>query len=210
VSFGLLPLFFIFTGGSPMLATTPTTVLEAVNQIIATIGEPPVNSIEDNGVIDAVMALQALSAVNREVQLSGWHWNTETNYPLAPSYPEGELRLPKNTLQVSPSATWKHLDLVSRGQRLYDRARHTFEIGHPITVDLVLLLPFEELPEAARTYITIRAARRFNEGQIGSELLSNFTLRDEQMAKFALEEAEGETADLNILNHEFVMGVSGR
>ncbi|WP_313196205.1 hypothetical protein [Shinella zoogloeoides] len=193
-----------------MLADTPTTVLEAVNQIIATIGEPPVNSVEDNGVIDAVMALQALSAVNRAVQLRGWHWNTEENYPIAASYPEGELRLPKNTLRVDTSGADAGLDLVVRGQRLYDRKNHTFEIGKSVSVNIVLLLPFEELPEAARTYITIKAARRFTEGQIGSELLSNFTLRDEQMALFALEDAEGETADYNILNNSFIVEVAGR
>lgn len=193
-----------------MLAETPTTVLEAVNQIIATIGEPPVNSVEDNGVIDAVMALQALSAVNRAVQLKGWHWNTEENYPIAATYPEGELRLPKNTLKVDTTGADADLDLVQRGQRLYDRRNHTFLIGKSVKVEIVFLLPFEELPEAARTYITIKAARRFNEGQIGSELLSQFSLRDEQMALFALEDAEGETADHNILNNEFVMEVSLR
>jgi hypothetical protein len=193
-----------------MLAETPTTVLEAVNQIIATIGEPPVNSVEDNGVIDAVMALQALSAVNRAVQLKGWHWNTEENYPIAATYPEGELRLPRNTLKVDTSGADGDLDLVHRGQRLYDRKNHTFQIGRSVKVDIVFLLPFEELPEAARTYITVKAARRFNEGQIGSELLSNFTLRDEQMALFALEEAEGETADYNILDNAFIGEVTSR
>lgn len=193
-----------------MLAETPTTVLEAVNQIIATIGEPPVNSVEDNGVIDAVMALQALSAVNRAVQLRGWHWNTEENYPIAASFPEGELRLPRNTLKVDTSGADEGLDLVVRGQRLYDRKAHTYQIGRSVNVEIVFLLPFEELPEAARTYITIKAARRFNEGQIGSELLSNFSLRDEQMALFALEDAEGETADHNILSNSFIAGVTDR
>lgn len=193
-----------------MLATTPTSVLEAVNQIIATIGEPPVNSVEDNGVIDAVMALQALSAVNREVQLKGWHWNSEENYPLVPTYPEGEIMLPRNTLRVNPSGEFVDMDLVARGQRLYDRKKHTYEIGQSITVDIVLLLPFDELPEAARTYITIKAGRRFQEGQIGSELLSRFSERDELWAKVALEDAEGDTADLNILNNEFVVGVMHR
>ncbi len=193
-----------------MLASTPTTVLEAVNQIIATIGEPPVNSVEDNGVIDAVMALQALSSVNRAVQLQGWHWNTEDNYPLAQTYPEGEIRLPKNTLQVSLSEGYRHLNLVTRGDRLYDRGNHTFAIGQSVKADIVFLLPFEELPEAARTYITIKAGRRFNEGQIGSELLSNFTLRDEQMALIALEDAEADTSNLNILANDFIREVVSR
>jgi hypothetical protein len=193
-----------------MLATTPTTVLEAVNAIIATIGEPPVSSVEDNGVLDAVMALQALSAVNRQVQLKGWHWNTETNYPIAATYPDGELRVPRNTLRISPSRDFAHLDLVLRGDRLYDRKSHTFSVGQSIKADVVFLLPFDELPEAARTYITIKSGRRFNEGQIGSDLLSTFSQRDEMEARFALEDAEGETSNLNILGHEFIQEVTSR
>lgn len=190
-----------------MLATTPTTVLEAVNQIIATIGEPPVNTIEDSGVMDAVMALQALSSVNRSVQAKGWHWNTEDNFPLTAAYPSGEVYVPSNTLRADASGEWADRDFVLRGSRLYDRENHTYEIGETVTVNVVLLLDFEELPEAARNYITIKAARRFNEGQIGSQLLSSFTEKDELDALITLQEEEADTADLNILDNDFVRGV---
>ncbi|MCQ1855965.1 hypothetical protein, partial [Neorhizobium galegae] len=150
-----------------MLADTPTTVLEAVNQIIATIGEPPVNSVEDSGVIDAVMALQALSAVNRAVQLKGWHWNTEEDYPIAPSYPEGEIKLPRNALKVDTTGADKSLDLVVRGQRPYELRTHPFEMGLTVTVTMVLLIPFVNLPEATRTHTPLHDDRRTPEGQSG-------------------------------------------
>jgi len=182
-----------------MLATTPTTVLEAVNLMLSTIGEAPVSTVENSGVLDAVTARQQLSVINREVQTRGWHWNTEENVTITPSHPDGFIILPSNTLRVDASDV--DIDAVQRGNRLYDRKNRTYQFSRPVTVDLILLLPFEELPEAARFYITIRAARKFQEGVLGSPELSQFTLRDEIMAKATLEDAEANTADFNILNN---------
>lgn len=190
------------------LATAPTTTLEAVNQMLFVIGEPPVNSVEDNGVIYAVTALQTLSAVNREVQQRGWHWNEERNYTLPLTYPERNCVLPKNCLKVD--AVDRAQDVIQRGPRLYDKSRHSYVFERPVVVDMTVLLGFEELPEAARNYILIRAARRFQQGAVGSEQLSNFTLRDELEAKVALEDAEAETADLNIFDNTAVWEVLRR
>lgn len=190
------------------LATAPTTTLEAVNQMLFVIGEPPVNSIEDNGVIYAVTALQTLSAVNREVQQKGWHWNEERNYPLPLTYPDRFCVLPKNCLKVDAVA--RSQDVVQRGKRLYDKTTHGYVFQAPVVVDMTVLLDFEELPEAARNYILIRAARRFQQGAVGSEQLSNFTLRDELEAKVSLEEAEAETSDLNIFDNISVIEVMRR
>ena len=43
----------------------------------------------------------------------------------------------------------------------------------PSSVDLVLVQQFEHLPEYARRYITVKAARRFTAGRIGD---SNYTI----------------------------------
>lgn len=191
------------------LATTPTTVLEAVNQCLFAIGEPPVNSIEDNGVIYAVTALQTLSSVNRAVQMKGWHWNEERAYPITPSFPEGYAYLPKNTLRVD-GVRGQSGDLIVRGNRLYDRSTRSYEFKSTIHVDIVLLLDFEELPEAARYYITVRAARRFQEGAVGSEQLSTFSAREELLAKVALEDHEAEVADFNVFDNVSVREVLDR
>lgn len=193
-----------------MLATTPTTVLEAVNLMLSTIGEAPVNTVENSGVLDAVTARQQLSIINREVQTRSWHWNSEENVTITPSHPEGFIILPSNTLRVDTTGRSAGIDVVQRGNRLYDRRNHTYVFGSPVTVDMTVLLPFEELPEAARVYISIRAARKFQESVLGSSDISQFTLRDEIMAKATLEEAEADTADYNILNNISVLEVMRR
>lgn len=178
---------------------TPTTELEAINQMLSVIGESPVNTVEDTGVIDAVVARQILAQCSRDTQVVGWHWNTEIDFPLTPTFPEGELLLPPNTLKVDTTGRDADLDLVQRGNRLYDRKNHTFQVKRDVKIEIVLFLPFEELPEAARSYIAIRAARTFQERMVGSETLWQFNSRDELKAWANLQNAEAETLDLNVL-----------
>jgi hypothetical protein len=179
----------------------PTTTLEAVNMCLFAIGEAPVNKVEDTGLVDAATALRTLLNVSREVQKDGWHWNTEINLPIQPDV-DGNLVLPSGTLKVDTVGADQCRDLVARGQRLYDRVNHTYTFDRPVTVELVVLLDFEEIPEAARNYIALKAARRFQQNAIGSVELSGFQQQDEARALVALMNAEAETADYRLLNDQ--------
>lgn len=190
---------------------TPTTELEAINLMLSVIGESPVNTVEDTGIVDAVIARQILIQCSRDVQVVGWHWNTEINYPIAATFPEGELPLPPNTLKVDTTGQDQSLDLIQRGNRLYDRQNHTFQVGKTVRVEIVLFLAFDELPEAARSYIAMRAARQFQERMVGSETIWQFNSRDEVRAWANLQAAEAETLDLNMFTDNFsVLRVTDR
>lgn len=182
---------------------SPTTELDAINTMLSAIGEAPVNTVEDNGVVDAVMARQILNGISREVQAWGWHWNTEKEYLLVPTFPEGELVLPHTVLRVDTVSTDQDVDVVVRGNRLYDRRNHTYKFDRPLRVDMVILLQFHELPEPARRYITIRSARTFQERVVGSTELSQFALKDELRALAVLREMDADTADYNILTDNY-------
>jgi hypothetical protein len=188
----------------------PLTELEAANTMLSVIGEAPVSTLEDSGLVDVVTALRILRQVSLEVQGMVWHWNTEKNYRLTPSYPEGHLLVPANTLRVDPVDSVQGLDLVQRGARMWDRRNHTDKFDQPVTVDLVLALSFDMLPAAARNYITIRAARIFQDRVLGSETLSAFAERDEIQALNILQEYETDTADYNMLGEWSVARVLAR
>lgn len=181
---------------------TPTTELDAINAMLSTIGEAPVNTVEDNGIVDAVIARQILRATSREVQARGWHFNTEKNFPLTPD-DQGHLMLPSTVLRCDTVGLDADVDVVVRGNRLYDRRKHTFKFSKGLKVDLVVLLSFDELPEAARNYITVRSSRIFQERLVGSESLSRFNTQDELRAKVVLEDYEAETADYNMLTDSY-------
>lgn len=185
-----------------MATLTPTTELEAVNQMLAAIGESPVNRVTDSGNLDAATALATLTNVSREVQAKGWHWNTDLSFTIVPDE-DGYLRLGASVLSVDTVGANEGDDLVQRGTRLYDRVNHTYEFENSVVVDQVVFLPFDELPEVARSYINIRASRRFQENHVGSETLSRFNSIDEARALSSLQSAEAENADYRVVNGSF-------
>jgi hypothetical protein len=179
---------------------TPTSELEAINTILSVIGESPISSLSDiSSVADAVTAQSILSEVSRQVQTKGWHFNTEKDFELSPDTFAKEIVIPSNALRVDSMGDDREMDVVQRGNRLYDRVKHTFQFDKSIKCDLVVLLPFDQLPQAARHYVTIKAARIFQSRTVGSEALYQFTSVDERDALLDLKRNEGITGDYNIL-----------
>lgn len=163
------------------------------------IGSSPVSTLADSGDVDVVSAVSTLRDVSRQVQQKGWHFNTEIEFPLVPASPSKEITLPSNCLRVDTTGYDALLDVVQRGSRLYNRKERSYQFDKTIKVDMLVFLPFDELPESARNYIAIKATRMFQDAQLGSEALHVYQLEDELDALADLEEAESSTADLNIL-----------
>ena len=182
------------------MTTTVTTKLEAINVMLTAIGESPVNTITSSTTTDVSIAIQILDNVSREVQSVGWHFNTDTNYLLAKNSSD-QIVLPTNCLRVDNSNKDADLDLVERGRKLWDRENHTYTITKDIRVNITWFLEFTELPETARRYITIRAARIFQDRMLASETLHAFHQVDELSALSALKEHEGDTRDHSILDN---------
>lgn len=176
-----------------------TTELEAVNIMLSNIGESPVNSFLDSDVVDAGTARNILASINREVQSHGWWFNTDINRRFLPNT-AGEIVMPPNVLKVDTSGPdLKDKNLVLRGNRLYDRINHTYKISDSVILTLVLGLSFTDLPETARRYITIRAARIFQERMLGAPSISNFNMKDEAEANNALIAEDTDAGDFNYL-----------
>ena len=182
------------------MTTTVTTKLEAINTMLTAIGESPVNTITSSTTTDVSIAIQILDNVSREVQSVGWHFNTDTNYLLAKNSSD-QIVLPSNCLRVDNSNKDADLDLVERGRKLWDRENHTYTITKDIRVNITWFLEFTELPETARRYITIRAARIFQDRMLASETLHTFHQVDELTALSALKEHEGDTRDHSIFDN---------
>lgn len=191
---------------------TATSELDAVNIMLGTIGEAPINSLEAaTGVVDAVSARSVLAEVTLQVQEEGWHFNTDYEFVLTPTADTGEIFVATNVIEIDCTPYDPDVDVAIRGNRLYDRNRKTYSFTKPLKADLTVLLPFNELPQAARHYITIRAARVFQQRMVGSETLGNFTEKDEARAQRAMQRYEARTADYNMLTSNFsVMRVIDR
>ena len=187
----------------------PTSKLEAVNVMLSSIGEAPVNSLS-SGLLDAELAETILNNTNREIQARGWHFNTEYNYPLVPDSVTNQITIPTNALDVDGMTSDDQLDVVQRSGKLYNRMDHSFTFTKTIKVTLKLLLDFEDIPEAARRYITLRAARVFQDRTIGASDLHGIQQRDELEALVDLQEQENNSADYNIFQNYSVSRVIDR
>lgn len=194
------------------MALTLTTELDAINIMLGTIGESPINSLDAaTGVVDAVTARSILAEVAVQVQEEGWHFNTEYEFVLTPDNGTKEIYVAPNTIEVDVSPYTTDVDVAIRGNRLYDRKNKTFQFTEDIKADLTILLEFNELPQAARHYITIRASRVFQQRVVGSQLLGAFTDQDEARALRAMRRYEAKSGDYNILTGNYsVMRVIDR
>lgn len=183
------------------------TELEAVNTILECIGEQPTSTLEVSGISEVSLARQLLHNVSRAVQSEGFTFNSEEDYPLAPDV-EGFIYIPDNVIKID--AHDRNLDIVQRGNRLYDKTNHTFKFNKTIKCDVVFFLPFEEIPQAAREYITIKAARQFQTRYLGSENLYSLSIQDELEARHRLIDAEVDVGDYSIFDNYSVTRVLRR
>lgn len=174
-----------------------TTKLQAVNEVLAGIGEAPVSSLS-SGFITASMAAQKIDAVSKELQERGWHFNTEEALPMTPDF-EGNIRLPDNVLRVDPVDTASQV--IQRGLRLYDKAQHSFRFSAPAVVTLVVELSWDELPEAARQFIKLRAKRLYQNDLMGDSTLHQIQTPEEKDAWARLCQMDSESEDYNLFDN---------
>jgi len=188
------------------MALTLSTKLEAVNTIIGVIGESPVNSLGTGSSRPqiVVVAEQLLDQALKDIQAEGWHFNTEKTYTLLTNT-DNKAVLPSNTARVDASVGYHtDLDLVQRGTTLYDRKNHTDTFTEDtLTVDIVFLLEFDDMPEQFRTWATIRAARQMSARYIGSREMEAYTHLDEMKARSDARRADKKTRNPNILSDNY-------
>ena len=196
------------------MSLSPTTELEAVNTMLTSIGEQPIQNLSDlAGLSDASIAQQILGNVSRAVQSRGWVFNTDLDIIMKPNQ-DGEIKLDDTVLRVDTTTRVRDADndIIERGRKLYDRKTNTsqFIATTEVKVNLIRHLNFVDLPEPARRYISIRSARIFHDRVVGSGDLHKFYQEDELQAWTTLIEYEGDVADYNIFDNYDVYRVVDR
>ena len=178
--------------------TVPVNELEAVNMLLAAVGEAAVSSLETATTVDVTQAKNLLSNIYREVQQKGWHFNTEWDVVLSL---DSDSRIPLGTTVLSIYSPSKMTTIRGRegSPFLYDLDNNTFtwnaSINDAVTITL---LDFEDIPQTARQYITTKAARIFQQeiiGQVSAEAVN----RQEEVEAYAdLLDDEGERSGYNV------------
>ena len=139
--------------------TNSASELPAVNQILQTVGQAPVTTLDQTNP-DVAIAYDTLLQVSREIQSEGWTFNKEFNYPFTPDANK-EILIPTNILQIDlarDESVSRNYDVVRRSGKLYDRRKHSSQWDTVMKCDVVWLFDWVDLPRPIQDYIVARAA----------------------------------------------------
>lgn len=181
------------------------TELEAVNRMLSSVGEAPVNSL-DSGLGDAAVALQYLRQESRTIQKRGYQVNTLENYTLSKNV-SNQFVVPDNTLSVDTvGQSARHNVVLKRSADdtkwlLFDKDTNseTWPNVSTLTVDLVQFIAFNNLTPALQNYILFSAGHAFQKGAMSSQVLWQFTNEDVETALADVEAEEANNEDANVL-----------
>lgn len=186
---------------------TPITQLDAVNEIIGTLGEMPVNTLTDAENVDVMNAIRMLDSVVKDVQSRGWTFNTIPTYSFIPDKNSKIIQWNNNLLSVKFSD--KRI-VRNRNGRLYDITNNTDRFENAIEAEVIMLIPFEEMPQVFRQYCTVRTARLFNARYLGDAIMLQELQEEEQQAYAQYMEYEMTMEKNTVLNTTVIQGYMNR
>ena len=142
-----------------------STELDAVNSILMSVGETPVNTLTVQSP-EVAIAQKTLRQVCREVQAEGWSYNTENQYPIDLDT-NNQCIIPNNVLQLDLNIFehGKDYDIVRRSDngvmKVYDKKNHTFTFENcsKLFFDMIWMIDFEDLPPVSYTHLTLPTKR---------------------------------------------------
>jgi tail tubular protein A len=188
--------------------TSHPIVLAAVNEIITSIGETPVEQLIDLETkeavsTDAANALRLLDRHDRSVQAQGWTFNSHTGVSLTPDSHTGEIRLSEESILHIITSGYH----IFRGH-LYNGVQEEFT--EPVLLDYIERVAFERLPVCFQEYITYRAMREFQVAYFGLGELVDLTREKEMEAWMHCQEYDLADAGINILDNENIQSFLNR
>lgn len=182
------------------MANIDTTQLSAVNTMLRWIGEAPVNSLTDGVTLEVSLAVDVLDEVSKDVQLHGWHWNTDLEVEVSRNA-DGKYAWELDWIRFDLVKNEHDLDLVRRGDFLYNRRKSTFEFTQStLKGHAVKYLDWENVPEAARSFILKEATVQFQDAIQGDESRHAYSQEVRDQAWANLMQHELDQGDYNILD----------
>ena len=173
-----------------------STELDAVNQILSSVGQAPVTTLDLQNPEVAII-LTTLREVNKQVQSEGWLFNQERHFVLKPDPASEEILYPTNALQIDTNVNQHRddYDVVRRGNKLYDRLNHTYKFKKDLEADITWFYEFGDVPPPIQNYITARAARMSAIKIVGEQQLAGLLQDQELMTRAAAVEYDCNQAE---------------
>ena len=183
--------------------TGSQTELQAINQVLASVGQAPVTNIEQTNP-DVAIAYDTLLQVSREVQAEGWTFNKEYHYEFTPNT-DDEIEIPNNILQIKLTENVANMDFdgIRRSGKLYDRQHHTYKWTDvtPVQCDVVWEFDWVDLPQPIQDFITARAAVLTSQRIIGDPEQYTMLQQQEAFARALALEYETQQGQYTFFGH---------
>ena len=193
------------------------TELEAINRMLAAIGQAPITSVEETNP-DVAICKRTLYQVSQEVQSEGWTFNTSYNEKVSPRRPDNRIVIRNVTpppersyciqMDLSHNTYYsRDKDSIAKADGnvvfLYDKLNNTFDWGtEPIEVDKVTYIyNLGELPPAAFNYIVAKASSTVAMRTVGDTQQYQVLLQQEQYCRTQLQEYETTQGDYTFFGH---------
>lgn len=177
--------------------------LGMVNQCLLAIGEVP---LADGTVLenlqpgtDGAIARDIVASTVVDIMSQGWFFNTDTEFKLHPDV-DGFITVPPNVIRIDGGYYNERGRYILRGHRVYDTKEHQYKFDSYITVDIVYIIAYENMPQSAYRYMALRAARQFQETVVGSGVLYQFTVNAEAEALANMQREHLQYTDYNVLS----------
>ena len=195
----------------PFPTTNATEELPAINEILASVGQAPVTTLDQTNP-DVAIVYNTLLTVSREVQAEGWTFNTESDVTKQTDANK-EFPIPNNYLQVdlTNNSSSYNKSVVRRKKpgetesKLYDKYNHTFELtasaGDDIKLDIVYHYDWVDLPIPIQDYIVARSSAVVSSRIVGDTSIYEILQQKEMQARAVALEYECNQGDYTYFGH---------
>ena len=186
--------------------TNATQELPAVKEIMASVGQAPVTTLDQTNP-DVAIAYDTLLNVSREVQAEGWTFNTEEFYELSPDA-NGEIVIANNILQIDlHDEKDNQYEAVRRDGKLYEKINHTYDWTtltgwDKVACDIVWCFDWVDLPRPVQDYIVARAAAIVSSRIVGDPQQYQILSQKEQWNRAQAMEYECNQGDYTFFGHQ--------
>jgi len=186
---------------TPVYATSAE--LDAVNSILMSVGESPVNTLDTQSP-EVAIAQTTLRQVVREVQAEGWAFNTEYEVEFKPD-DNDQVLLSDAVIQIDINR-YKHndnYDVIRKDGKLYDRYTRSnlFADEDTLYCDVIWMYAFEDMPQTFKDYVTTKASRIAVSRMVADPQLAAAMQQDEVISRSAAIEYDTRQADYNIFKN---------
>lgn len=182
--------------------------LDAVNELLESIGLPAVDALDTGGTSEEAEAELILDRVNTRVQQIGWAANTLTKVTYTPDG-SSNIVFAGDMLRIRPVGASSSLKVSIRNSMLYDMENDVDTFDDDVELEIVELVNFEHLPINLRTYI-IKAARvEFQRYKKRGRIDDAFIMQEMHAARVRAMQEDSDMRGINLLKTDEALRVKG-